>query len=107
MCLKYIYITEYWAKTCTSCDIDSNPSEDFSGKMTLAECKQKCVEHGGCTAVDYGKGSKNQECYLNYGGRTTYKENENYDAYTLKRKHGYIYLHTQMVLLNNIYIYIY
>ena len=98
MSLNYIYITESWTEACTSCDIDSDPSEESAGIMTLEECKQSCVEDEECTAIDYG--SNDQSCYLNYGGLTSYKQSD-FDAYTLKRKHGYIYLHTQMVLLNS------
>ena len=38
--------------------------------------------------IDYGKGSRLQECYLNLGVYEKHKQHSNFDAYILSRQDG-------------------
>ena len=55
------------------------------GKLSLDECKKWCEETSDCTAIDYGKNERNQECYLNYGGMTNYNNHNDFDVYAVTR----------------------
>ena len=60
--------------------------------MTLQQCKKQCEERSDCTAIDYGKNGRNQECYFNYGGKTDYNDNDDFDAYAVNRSGILVYL---------------
>ena len=81
-----------WTAFCTSCDINSSPRESYKGKMTLDKCKGLCQSDKLCTAIDYGKGSRNEECHLNYGGKKSYKSHAGFNGYILSRNAGIKYL---------------
>ena len=95
MCPNFIFDEgkRGWIKLCSSCDVDSTPSEKSIGKMTLLKCKRSCElnvqeTETECTGIDYGKGTRDKECFLNYGGETTYNKTSAFDAYILK---GYFF----------------
>ena len=49
---------------CTSCDISG--SERRVGKrLTLEQCKSKCLDDSTCQGIDFGKHSRAGECYFN------------------------------------------
>ena len=73
-----------WKELCTSCEVESSPSEKYVGKKTLIDCKQSCKEEAVCTGVDYGKGSRSMECFHNYGGKQSHTTNSDFDAYIFK-----------------------
>lgn len=56
------------AAVCEGCDYKGS-SEKYVGTKTLFVCLSLCEEDASCKAVDYGRGSRVKECYLNYGGK--------------------------------------
>ena len=58
------------------------------GKMTLEQCKDACRNDEACTAIDYGKNSRAQDCFFNYGGKVTYVEHNDFNAYILNKRQG-------------------
>ena len=83
--ISCIIFLDVWSQLCSSCDVSSNPAEEEMGKMTLEKCKKQCEERSDCTAIDYGKNGRNQECYLNYGGMTNYNNHNDFDVYAVTR----------------------
>ena len=83
--ISCIIFLDGWYQLCTSCDGSSNPAEVKIGKMTLEQCKKRCEERSDCTAIDYGKNGRSQECYLNYGGKTNYNNHNDFDSYAVIR----------------------
>merc|ERR1719204_879703 len=50
--------------------------------MSFDDCKVKCDEDKKCHAIDYGRGSKDRMCCLNYGShKKDFDYNRYYDAY--------------------------
>ena len=80
-----IFLVDGWYQVCISCEVSSNPAEVKIGKMTLEQCKKRCEERSDCTAIDYGKKGRSQECYLNYGGKTNYNNHNDFDSYAVIR----------------------
>ena len=81
-----------WEELCTSCDVESSPEEKKVGKKTLEDCKQSCIQAKGCTGIDYGKDSRSEECYHNYGWKNSHIPHKNFDAYILKGYFLYNYI---------------
>lgn len=73
-----------WTELCTSCTVESSPIQRYVGKMTLMRCKQTCITEHQCTAIDYGKGTRNQECFLKYGGKRSHSPFPTLDAHIVQ-----------------------
>ena len=64
---------------CTSCDISGG--ENFvEGVDTLDECKSRCLRTPSCKAIDFGKGSRVGQCYLN-NRNSDYGSHSRFDAW--------------------------
>eukprot|EP00937_MAST-01D_sp_MAST-1D-sp2_P000230 g230.t1 len=71
-----------WQKLCTSCDYNHNSSpETYIGTMSLDACKRKCDESSTCTAIDFGKNGRANQCYLNTQKSIGWGSHGDFDAY--------------------------
>ena len=75
-----------WNTLCHSCDVTGTQSESSKGKMSIGECKKLCEQEMDCMGIDYGKGSRLQECYLNLGVYDKHIKHNDFDAYILSRQ---------------------
>ena len=82
----YFFLDEF-IQHCTSCNMEQT-KEVNKGKMTLEQCKDACRNDEACTAIDYGKNSRAQDCFFNYGGKVTYVEHNDFNAYILNKRQG-------------------
>ena len=73
----------YWNTLCRSCDIGGTQGEVGKGKISLSECKKLCEEEINCVGIDYGKGPRLQECYLNLGIYEVHVAHNDFDVYIL------------------------
>jgi len=66
---------------CEGCDLHG--SEQYIGDMTFEECEAKCIanEGGECFGIDYGKGGRTSQCYLNYEDKDTWEDHGSFDAW--------------------------
>ena len=83
-----VICSDAWINLCTSCDILSSPSEQLFVTVTLVDCQQSCKNEPSCTGIDYGKNSRDQQCYHNYGGGTIHVPitlDNDFDAYIIQR----------------------
>ena len=66
---------------CTSCDITG--SETMAGSsLSLDQCKSKCLDDASCRGIDFGKGWREGQCYLNHGQNTNFGSHESFDGYS-------------------------
>ena len=75
-----------WNTLCRSCDIAGTQGEVGKGKISLSECKKLCEQEINCVGIDFGKGSRLQECYLNLGIYEMHVAHDDFDVYILSRQ---------------------
>ena len=75
-----------WNTLCRACDIAGTQGERAKGKMSLSDCKKSCEQEIGCVGIDYGKGLRLQECYLNLGIYEMHVAHNDFDVYILSRQ---------------------
>ena len=75
-----------WNTLCRSCGISGTLGGVTKGKISLSECKKLCEQEIDCVGIDYGKGSRLQECYLNLGIYERHVAHNDFDVYILSRQ---------------------
>ena len=93
-----------WNTLCRSCDIAGTQGEVGKGKISLSECKKLCEQEINCIGIDYGKGPRLQECYLNLGIYEMHVAHNDFDVYIVSRQDVKEEKHP---LRSNIYKYIF
>lgn len=71
-------------KLCTSCDIngaETKYSSQFGENMDVEECKWACMARRDCLGIDFGKGNRKGQCYLNTAQNTAHTPHANFDAW--------------------------
>lgn len=69
---------------CTSCDIngaETKYSSQFGENMDVEECKWACMTRSDCLGIDFGKGDRKGQCYLNTAQNTAHTPHANFDAW--------------------------
>ena len=74
-----------FSKLCTSCDYAGSEKKAATG-VTLAKCMSLCAASKACTAIDFGKGSRSGECFINTGTVKKHASHGGFDAYVKKTK---------------------
>ena len=55
------------------------------GKLSLNECKEKCLAGEGCTSVRHGTNQRDKECWLEYNQDGTQTSHSDFDVYVFTR----------------------
>ena len=67
---------------CENCDIKGDEYRVKSNyPISLNDCQSLCMEDDRCLGIDYGKGKRRGECYINIGQSKTAKKAETFDAW--------------------------
>lgn len=61
---------------CKSCDITGG--EYFAGKLSLKQCKSKCLKSNICFGIDFGNSGGDDKCFLS---KDEYRNEFNFDAW--------------------------
>jgi len=73
--------TEKMCPLCTSCDISGSETMAGSG-LSLDQCKSKCLDNASCRGIDFGKGGRAGQCYLNLGQNVNFGSHSDFDGYS-------------------------
>ena len=76
-----------FSKLCSSCDYSGSEKKVATG-VTLQKCMSMCAAMKACTAIDFGKGNRAGECFVNTGAVKKHSPNGGFDAYVKKTKSG-------------------
>ena len=74
-----------FSKLCSSCDYSGSEKKVATG-VTLQKCMSMCAAMKACTAIDFGKGNRAGECFVNTGAVKKHSPNGGFDAYVKKTK---------------------
>merc|ERR1719486_1749179 len=74
-----------FSKLCSSCDYVGSEKRVAKG-VTLQKCMSLCAAMKTCTAIDFGKGSRKGECFVNTGAVKKHSAHGGFDAYVKKTK---------------------
>jgi len=76
-----LHASEKMCHLCTSCDISGSETTGGSG-LSLDQCKSKCLDDASCRGIDFGKGGRAGECYLNHGENVNFGSHDSFDGYS-------------------------
>ena len=74
-----------FSKLCSSCDYSGTEKKVATG-VTLQKCMSMCAAMKACTAIDFGKGTRAGECFVNTGAVKKHSPHGGFDAYVKKTK---------------------
>ena len=64
---------------CTLCDI-SRTETKAGDDITLVECTSRCLNDDTCLGIEFGKGGRKGECYLNHDQNVKFRGSEHFDG---------------------------
>ena len=79
--MMFVTFTACMLPLCTSCDISG--TETKAGEdITLVECTSRCLNDETCLGIEFGKGGRKGECYLNHDQNVKFRGHAHFDGWS-------------------------